>query len=168
MKIVCVISRVNGQEYCIRERKYIDKTADLLANVTDHLTQLVAHVNQKMGKHAFVKRLIENYDPLSIEETLPTSIYVAHTENKGSRMAFCTTTQKKGGRLIDLNTLTYVAVHELAHVACKSIGHTEEFWKIFKKLLIEAARIDIYTPVDYSAQPTTYCGTTIDESILHE
>ena len=168
MKIVCIISTVDGQQYCVREKKHLEKTADLLASVADRLTQLVAHVKHKWGRRAFVKRLLENFDARAIEETLPTSTFVAFTENKGAKMAFCTTTRKNAGKLIDLNTLTYVAVHELAHVASESLGHTSEFWKTFRTLLIEAARIQLYTPGDYRAKPVDYCGTTINESVLFE
>jgi hypothetical protein len=142
--------------------------ADLLANVTDNMTQLVAHLKQKWGKRKYVNRLVGNYNPHSIQETLPTSTYVAYTENKGDKIAFCTTTQKKGGKLIDINTLTYVAIHELAHLACESIGHTDEFWKTFRTFLLEAVKIKIYTPVDYKAKPKPYCGKTINENILFD
>lgn len=168
MKIVCVISEVDGQRYCVRNRKHLMFAADLLAKVTDHMTQLVAHLKQKWARRGYVIRLVENYDPRSIQETLPTSTYVAYTENKGDKMAFCTTTTKRGGKLIDLNTLTYVAVHELAHVACESIGHTDEFWRTFRTFLIEAVKIKIYKPVDYKAKPVPYCGTTISENILFD
>ena len=30
--------------------------------------------------------------------------------------------------LIDDNTLTYVGVHELAHLATEEIGHTDTYW----------------------------------------
>ena len=160
MKTICVISEVDGQRYCVRKRKHIAKTADLLATVANRLTQLVDHVKDKWPRRAFVGRLIENYEPRGIQEILPTSTYC--TENKGDKMAFCTTTEKKREKLIDPNTLMYVAIHELAHISSKSVGHTEEFWKNFRTLLIEAARIKIYTPVDYSVKPVIYGGGTAE------
>ena len=93
MKTICVISEVDGQRYCVRKRKHIAKTADLLATVANRLTQLVDHVKDKWPRRAFVGRLIENYEPRGIQEILPTSTYC--TENKGDKMAFCTTTEKK-------------------------------------------------------------------------
>ena len=168
MKVLCTISQGDKQSYCVRNRKNLTKTEHLLANVCDRLTQLVAHLNQKMSNRLFVKRLVENFDPHSIQETLPTDIHVAYTENKGDKMAFCTTTKRNSGKIIDINTLTYVAIHELAHVACESIGHTEEFWNIFKTMLIEASRIEIYKPVDYSDKPVSYCGTKIDQNIIFD
>ena len=43
----------------------------------------------------------------------------------------------------------FVAVHELAHIASASIGHTDEFWTNFKFLLEEAEKLNIYKPIDY-------------------
>jgi len=39
----------------------------------------------------------------------------------------------------DLEKLIYVGLHEVSHVICKSKDHTEEWKKIFKKLLYVAA-----------------------------
>lgn len=41
----------------------------------------------------------------------------------------------------DLEKLTYVGLHEVAHVLCKSKDHTEEWKNIFKKLLYTAANL---------------------------
>lgn len=40
--------------------------------------------------------------------------------------------------------LTYVLLHEISHVLCNSIGHTEEFNDIFQALLEEASDMGIY------------------------
>ena len=44
------------------------------------------------------------------------------------------------------NMLNYVLIHELAHVISKSIGHTEEFYKIFDELLVEFTDAGLYDP----------------------
>ena len=111
-----------------------------------------------------VERLVKNFNPKKIYETLPTSAYTAYSENKGEKLAFCTTTTKKGNKLIDENTLTFVAIHELSHIATKSVGHTEEFWSNFKFLLKEAKKKGIYKPVDYKNNPQPYCGMTITDN----
>jgi hypothetical protein len=40
--------------------------------------------------------------------------------------------------------LLYVLLHEISHVLCNSIGHTEEFNDIFQALLDEASIMGIY------------------------
>ena len=95
-----------------------------------------------------VKRLKENFNPQKINETLPTSEHTAYSENKGEKLAFCLNKERGEDELIDINTLTFVALHELAHIMTLSIGHTEEFWTNFKFLIKEADVINVYKPID--------------------
>lgn len=44
------------------------------------------------------------------------------------------------------NMLTYVLLHELAHVRCDEIGHTDKFYKIFQNLLDQASSAGLYNP----------------------
>ena len=71
----------------------------------------------------------------------------------------CTTTTKEGSKLIDENTLTFVALHEISHIATVSIGHKKDFWENFK--FIKNAVRGIYEPKDYKKNPKKYCGMTI-------
>lgn len=52
----------------------------------------------------------------------------------------------KDGEYYNKNMLVYVAVHELAHVLCPSVGHTAEFWKINEQLLNKATELGYYNP----------------------
>lgn len=52
----------------------------------------------------------------------------------------------KDGKYYDKNMLMYVALHELAHVICDEVGHTEKFEKIFEKLLKRATDLKIFNP----------------------
>ena len=91
-----------------------------------------------------MQRLVSGFNPKRILETLPTSEYTAYSENKGEKLAFCLNRDKKdNNKLIDIHTLTFVAIHELAHISTKSIGHKSEFWENFKFLLEEELRVDI-------------------------
>jgi hypothetical protein len=69
-------------------------------------------------------------------------------------------------KLIDINTLMFVALHELTHLMTESIGHKQEFWNNFKFMLKHASEEGIYDPVDYSKSPTDYCGLMIDDNPL--
>lgn len=160
----CIISDVDGNKYCVRERNKIQLAADLLAKTTTKLKTLVAHMQKLYPERANVQRLVKNFNPKKVSEILPTSSYTAYSENKGEKLAFCVTTTKKGNTLIDENTLTFVAIHELAHTMTKSIGHKEEFWKNFKFLLQEAVKIGIYKPVDYKKKNKHYCGMDITDN----
>ena len=161
----CIISNVDGNTYCVRERSKLELAADKLAKVNQNMKSLVEHCKNNFNSEERIKRLTEGFNPKKITETLPTSEFTAYSENKGEKIAFCLDTEKNNnGRLIDLNTLTFVAIHELSHVASKSVGHTPEFWANFKFLLQEAEKINIYKPVDYSKNPKKYCGMEINDN----
>lgn len=154
----CVISSVDGERYCVRERQHLDKAADLLATTAQHMSKVVEYCQQNYPDDDAVKRMVSRYDPIQIKETLPTSEFTAYSENKGQKMALCVNKKRDGTKLIDQNTLTFVALHELAHIMSVSIGHTKEFWKNFKFLLDRGVETGVYVPVDYSKTPTQYCG----------
>lgn len=164
----CIVSDVDGNKYCVRERAKLQLAADLLARVTNKLKQLVKHMGEEFPDRENVERLVKGFNPKKINEILPTSSYTAYSENKGEKLAFCTTTTKKGNKLIDDNTLTFVGIHEIAHIMTKSIGHTKEFWDNFKFLLKNAAKIGIYTPVDYKRKPKEYCGMKITDNPYYD
>ena len=58
------------------------------------------------------------------------------------------------------NMLVYVAIHELAHTVCKSVGHTDEFWKINDDLLLKAEKKGFYDPkIKVVKSYLEHCGT---------
>ena len=160
----CIVSTVDGNKYCVRDRAMLNEAADLLAQVTQKMKELVAYVKEKYPGDPDVERLVKGFNPKKISETLPTSELTAYSENKGEKIAFCLNKTKNGNVLIDLNTLTFVAIHELAHIMTKSVGHKQEFWQNFKFLLENAKSAGIYNPVDYKEKPESYCGMTITDN----
>jgi hypothetical protein len=165
----CIISDVNGNTYCVRDRNKLDLAADRLAHVNNNLNKLVNHLSKKYPENDNVQRLINGYNPKKIYETLPTSEFTAYSENKGEKLAFCLDTEKNSkGRLIDMNTLMYVALHEVSHIATKSVGHTDEFWSNFKFMITEAKAINIYNPIDYKKDPARYCGMNITDNPYYD
>ena len=161
-QLKCIISNIDGKEYCVREREKLELAADQLALVNKNMQELVNHLKKEYKNDERTKRLEKKFNPKKIMETLPTSKYTAYSENKGEKLAFCLDKKKdNSSTLIDLNTLTFVALHELSHVCSVSIGHTDEFWKNFKFILIEAEKINIYKPEDYKNNNKDYCGMEI-------
>ena len=166
-QLKCVISKVDGNTYCVRDNAYVKQSADLLAEVTLRMKKLVQHMKEKYSNRSDVQRLIENFNPSRIVETLPTSLHTAYSEDKGKKIAFCLQKHKEDMKRIDINTLTFVAIHELSHLMTESIGHEQAFWKNFKFLLKNAVAIGIYDSIDYQQQPEPYCGMTIDDNPLY-
>ena len=165
----CIISNEDGNKYCVRERHKIKKAANLLSSVTIKMKKLVQYMKENYSSRENVKRLSENFNPRRVNETLPTSQYTAYSENKGEKLAFCLNKKKYNDEeLIDENTLTFVAIHELGHIMSKSVGHNEEFWNNFKFLLTQAIKIGIYRPIDYKKNPKTYCGMDITDNPYYD
>jgi hypothetical protein len=164
----CIISDVDGERYCVRERSKMSLAADLLANVTKKMKDLVSYTAKQNPEDERVHRLVQKFNPTKISETLPTSEFTAYSENKGEKLAFCLNKQKDGTKLIDLNTLTFVAIHELAHIMTESEGHKQEFWQNFKFLLQQAKAANIYEPVDYKKNPEPYCGMDITDNPYYD
>jgi hypothetical protein len=151
-QLKCIVSDVDGNRYCVREQ----------------CKELVRYVGKSHPDNEDVKRLVKNFNPKTIQETLPTSALTAYSENKGEKIAFCLNTTKEGNKLIDIHTLTFVAIHEISHIMTESVGHKPEFWANFKFLLENAKKANIYDPVDYKKNPQQYCGMTIKDNPYYD
>jgi predicted metal-dependent hydrolase len=171
-QLKCIVSTVDGNKYCVRERVKLKEAADMLAKITEKCKLLVEYVYEKYPDKENVKRLHKGFNPKKVMETLPTSTYTAYSENKGEKIAFCLNKNKKNesdnNNMIDEHTLTFVAIHELSHVMTKSIGHKQEFWENFKFLLENAKQANIYEPIDYKKSPQEYCGMTISDNPYYD
>jgi len=169
-QLKCIVSTVDGNKYCVREREKLQEAADLLAEITEKCKKLVEYVYEKYPEKENVQRLHKGFNPKKVMEILPTSSYTAYSENKGEKVAFCLNKEKNGSNdnMIDEHTLTFVAIHELSHIATKSIGHKSEFWENFKFLLQEAKEAGIHDPTDYKKQPQNYCGMTIHDNPYYD
>ena len=165
-QLKCIVSTVDGNKYCVRERDNLNEAADLLAGVTEKCKKLVKYMDDKHNDKENVIRLVNGYNPKKVMETLPTSEYTAYSENKGEKLAFCLNESKTdpSSNLIDEHTLTFVALHELSHIMTKSIGHKSEFWENFKFLLQNAKDAGIHDPADYKKKPKEYCSMKIHDN----
>lgn len=164
----CIIASQDGNRYCVREREKMELAANLLADVTQKMKDMVKYLKDKKSEDSRTKRLVEGFNPTKISETLPTSELTAYSENKGEKIAFCLNKRKDGTKLIDINTLTFVALHELSHIATSSVGHGQEFWENFKWMLQNAKEAGIYSPIDYKKYPEEYCGMTINDNPYYD
>ena len=168
-QLKCVVSDVNGNRYCVRERSRISEAADLLAKTTEKCKKLIAYMKEKYADDERTTRLVEKFNPDKIGETLPTSQYTAYSQNKGEKLSFCLNQKKHDNEnLIDAETLMFVSLHELSHIMTVSIGHKQEFWDNFKYLLEKAKESGIHTPVDYKKNQKEYCGMTIHDNPYYD
>ena len=162
-----VESDVDGRRYLVRNVPDKKDAANLLANLRANLMKLKAHLSKKHKEDIRITRLNNNFKPDNISEGTEDKKYTSYSVNKGEKIVFCIRDRKKKNKKVhELNTVMFVALHELAHIITESVGHTEEFWENFKFLLKEGIEINIYQEVDYRNNPVDYCGMQITDSPL--
>ena len=164
--VTYVKSNVDNKYYLVRNRKDKQEAADLIGQTAVNLKKMVNHLNKKYPKDPRSKRGMIKYNSENISESEPNTNYTSYSVNKGEKIVLCVRSKTSDQKLVKLNTLMFVALHELAHVISVTIGHNEEFWTNFKFLLEEAIEIGIYTKQDFKNKPERYCGTDITESPL--
>jgi predicted metal-dependent hydrolase len=161
-----VKSNVDNKEYLVRNATDSTAAADMLSNIRIKLTSVVTALNKKYPKDDRVKRLKERFNPYKISESSPDSQYTSYSVNKGEKIVFCLRTKDSKQELHDINTMTFVALHELAHLMTESIGHTQEFWDNFRFILKNSIQEGFYSYHDFKTKPVRYCGTDITDSPL--
>lgn len=168
-EVEVVYSKIDGRAYVVKSLPNKDKAADLLAKMNRRLIILVKHMSQNQGGkfvQADVDRLNENFNPDNISEGTDKTNYTSYSINKGEKIVFCLRSRDGKDTLVDLNTVMYVAIHELGHLMTEEIGHPTSFWTNFRILLKEAIVLGLYKKVDYAAQPVKYCGIHIKSSVV--
>jgi hypothetical protein len=84
----------------------------------------------------YLKETISKCFP-EIDSTILLKGKKSYTINK-KRIHLCLTDEK--GDYYDKHMLMYVTLHELAHVICTEVGHTDEFYRVFNKVLDRAEK----------------------------
>lgn len=165
-EVTYVKSTLDNKEYLVRNVDDKQEAANLLSQMRMHIDSLLKFLEEKYDSEP-VKRLVRKYDPDNITESSASSKYTSYSVNKGEKIVLCIRSRDDNAKLINLNTLMFVVLHELAHIMTISVGHTDEFWTNFKFLLTKSVELNIYTETDYSKNPQKYCGITITDSPLY-
>jgi predicted metal-dependent hydrolase len=165
-EVTSVKSGIDNNEYLVRNRDDKQEAADILAKIRANLEKLINSMKTKYPNDESVNRMNRKFNPDNISESGKSSQYTSYSVNKGEKIVFCIRQKDENESFVDLNTMTFVAIHELAHVMSKSIGHTDEFWKNFKLLLEESINIGVYSKENYSQSPREYCGIKVTDSPL--
>ena len=162
-KIETVVSTVDNRNYEVQVKEDAQEAADLIAKIRERLILLVSHLIKTYPNDERIERFKNNFNPDRLKEGIDDPNYTSYSINKGEQIVLCLRTNNK---LMDLNTMMFVVLHEMAHVCSISIGHTEEFWSNFKWILEESINIGIYKKQNFKLQNVEYCGMTITDSPL--
>lgn len=170
-KNVVLVPSDTGDKYLVYNDDKKADAAKLLENITNNMFKLRDHLYNNIDKYPeyteYIKQLHGNLnkDKSLIYENDPNSKLTSFSINKGEEIAFCLRS-KKTGNIHELNLLMYVAIHEMAHIACPEIGHGALFKKIFRFLTETAIELGLYYKENYDSKPVEYCGMVLSSTIL--
>ena len=137
------VEAFNGQKYLVNNLSDSKEAADVLANLMNKLYQLIDKIisDYKQGSDKeddifinYIRKIKKRLPYVKISETALNSSYTSYSINKGEELVFCIR-NKYDYKIHNINELLYVAIHEIAHIGCPEIGHTELFKEINLYLL---------------------------------
>jgi predicted metal-dependent hydrolase len=169
-----VRSSFNGGLYNVqKDENNIQTAADMMATIDTRINELIDAMDSKYKNtnNKTIRMVINNlktrYTNKKLFEISPDNYtddtsYVLNKE----KIALCLRGKKEGAanNIHDYNTLMFVAIHEISHMAIPDTAHTDSFWSTFRFLLLEAHNAGIYTSPKFGSQPSDYCGLDIDYS----
>lgn len=173
----------DGKSYKVHNFNDANDAANALAEMNSVMVKLIAYLKYKYVGRGYQKNeFVSNYDKISainnilnrynpdnlVENSPSDKTDTSYTLNKGSTIAFCLREKNANGDLHDINTLIFVAIHELVHIAIDDNDHPPIFWKTFKWLLQEAELGNIYFSQDYQKEPVKYCGMGVNYNPLYD
>jgi hypothetical protein len=147
--------------------KEVVKRLSNLANKTDLIVNYM-HQNVLPNK-VVADRLLTRWkkirsNPRGLREVGLGEKTAAYTVNKSDQIRICIRNPDPQGNndlFENENDSMLVLLHELAHVMSKGYGHDVEFKRNFSYIVRLAVKLGIYNYVDYTSNPTNYCGTDI-------
>tara|TARA_S200000501_G_C20789744_1_gene728935 strand:- start:110 stop:694 length:585 start_codon:yes stop_codon:yes gene_type:complete len=169
-----VESKIDNKEYLVRDLDNSTQAAALLSNLKIRMEKITNYLYKNRNSlFKENKEYIENlYDRVSsgvkISENSSEVNYTSYSVNKGEELVFCLRSRNKDtkNKFHKLNLLTYVLLHEMAHIACPEYGHTPLYNSIFAFIVTQSINIGEYTKIDFYQNNTEYCGMQITSSIV--
>ena len=169
-KMISVKSVVDDQFYDVMNLDDKEKAANMLGSIRKNINILTKYLYSNSDGYEkfkpYIVRLHKRFPRAKIYEGANDGVYTSYSVNKGDELIFCLRSIANKNKLHDLNLVMYVALHEIAHIACPEVGHGKLFVDIFEFITKSAIRIGIYEKIDFKNIPTEYCGLVINGSIV--
>ena len=160
----------DGESYEMQNLPNKEKAVQLMAAVRANLVKLHEYYRDtpNVAQDPPVAMFVSRFSPDVFCENDMQSPDTSYSENKGQKIVVCLRdkTNAPSYPLVPQNTVMFVMLHEMAHLMTETIGHTQEFWINFKRILGDAVQLGIYQPENYAQHPVKYCGMTITDSPL--
>jgi hypothetical protein len=165
-----VESTVDHERYLVRNLPDKQEAADRLARTRGKMLRLMTALRQSHPDKPLVAQILRNFDAAAsrFSESTPDASYTSYSVNKGEKVYMCLRQRNEREELVNENIITFVAIHEMAHIGTHEIGHTTLFWNNFAWLLQRAEEIDIYEYTNFSAHPVEYCGIHITDQPTYD
>ena len=128
-EVTYVKSSIDNNEYLVRNLENKEEAANILAKLRSKLEKLCEIMKKKYPTDESVIRMNQRFNSDNITESGKSNQYTSYSVNKGEKIVFCIRQKDEKESLVDENTLTFVAIHELAHVMTKQEGHKQIFWQ---------------------------------------
>ena len=145
---------VNG--YRVKNEPDARHASNLLDQLTTRIRLLLSSTDQ--AREPRIVRIKKRWNGTLAELDGGTSKNIAHSIGKRA-ISICI--RNPNGSLADENTCMYVIIHELAHIATHSIGHTPEFWKNMRYLLEVGEATGAYHYTDHDKEHVMLCGRAL-------
>ena len=176
-------STISNQKYRVRNGPESIKQikCDLLANLNNKLNFIIISLSKEPNKSDSVNRLLNNWSRGIVIKEIgsmePEAAYVINKQYLSICLKnFCNSENCQKYTLDNINLLTYVGIHEMAHIMSEEIGHGDEFKTNFKYLLDYSKNLKLYDPLlkeefpvfielNKLKTPDSYCGVSIINSI---
>jgi hypothetical protein len=176
------VAASNGTMYAVSQafpdrRQAAEALAELERRAAALAQSFVANHSAEPGERGeAARRIARRFRPHAGVENSPLNAArsTAYDQDKGRITAMCLRERDPAESgdpatydIAPMNTLTFVRIHELAHLGLDRFDHPDLFWRTDVELLREAARLGLYRPVDYSLQPARYCGMTLNSNPMY-
>ena len=158
----------DGRTYKVQNLPDKQEAADMMSEICDRLNKLITKYRDDPASAADprTKVLIDRFKVENICENEITANSTSYSENKGEKIVVCLRDKEPPHKFVEINTVMFVVLHEMAHLMTTTTGHTPEFWANFRRILQDAVGIGIYQNRDYSRSPVSYCGMRITDNPL--
>lgn len=173
-EFVNVYSGIDNRRYrVLRSQNKEDqkRAADTLARINQKVlifrNHLMRNPNPDFQKE--IENLQNKYNPDHLSEASNEIGYdiSSYTVNKGEEIGLCLKCRGCDESTFEPeNTLMYVMIHELSHVANDEEGHGKRFQEINKYFTKEASKSQVWLYRNYEERPAMYCGVKIDENLI--
>ena len=180
-RTVPVRSQIDGLSYRVHTAHGgSEKAANILAEINRRAIELMRFLRKKYlrsemglaypGRAKATRRLLKRWNPDNLAENSPQDPEgdTSYTIDKGAIVAICLRASRDRHGFHDINTIMFVSLHEMTHIAIEILEHPPAFWEAFKFILQEATQAGLIRSRPYKQVPLTYWCIRVDYNPLYD